>query len=512
MKRSLGIVLQLGLGLSTLLGCSGGFDQKTSLGAASFHVDVTSVNGSAQLPTADAPLATPPVGEVQHWEFTVEARSATGEVEDFDGYVRLSVRPGAVLSITAPDADGRNMKLSHGKGGGEVDVVAVYGPTSLWAEDLGYTPAPTGTKAKCSNGIDDDGDGLIDYPSDPGCAFANDNSEDGGNFAAGASAPVHYALPRVSDVRGHGSATPYPYEAIEVNAAAPQRLIVTRVASDGFYVTDIAKAEMDGGYNSIFAFNFSTPAGMRPCDRVTYLSGTANDFFGFTELSFPSYQLSFPVAGKDYCEIPEPIVLDSDKPPPATCQLNTDCPSRVCSNNACTANLIPDPIAMQKLQSSLVRVEGFHVSKFFGSGLAKNNVFAPGASSCDFNGDGAIDYTDQFEGSCATTCDADPECSEWTAYSARGDFKISLGTANSMIKLNTGSVSAFDPVGAKGQELKSVSGTMRKFSGGSLNWTIEARCADDLVCNLPGCVPAPISSQTACVTLRTQDDNDEGTD
>ena len=36
----------------------------------------------------------------------------------------------------------------------------------------GATPA-------CSNGLDDDGDGLVDAPSDPGCTDANDASERG---------------------------------------------------------------------------------------------------------------------------------------------------------------------------------------------------------------------------------------------------------------------------------------------------------------------------------------------
>ena len=31
--------------------------------------------------------------------------------------------------------------------------------------------------AQCANDLDDDGDDLIDYPSDPGCAAASDSSE-----------------------------------------------------------------------------------------------------------------------------------------------------------------------------------------------------------------------------------------------------------------------------------------------------------------------------------------------
>src|SRR5262249_32302060 len=161
------------------------------------------------------------------------------------------------------------------------------------------------------NGKDDEPkNGLIDYPADPGCAYADDDDEGGGSFAAGVSPAVEYALPKVSDVRGSGSATPYPYEAIEIATAAPQHVVVTRVASDGFYVTDVAPTEVQhdattctqnsdcpsnmcssgvcscttdadctkggrcvdgtcpatGGYNSVFAFNFSTPQGMRVCD------------------------------------------------------------------------------------------------------------------------------------------------------------------------------------------------------------------------------------------------------
>ncbi len=32
-------------------------------------------------------------------------------------------------------------------------------------------------KPQCKDGKDNDGDGLIDYPADPGCSSRNDNSE-----------------------------------------------------------------------------------------------------------------------------------------------------------------------------------------------------------------------------------------------------------------------------------------------------------------------------------------------
>jgi hypothetical protein len=61
-------------------------------------------------------------------------------------------------------------------------------------------------------------------------------------------------------------------------------------------VTDLS--EQASGYNSLFAFNFNTPARMRVCDQVVYLAGTVSEFFGFTELSFPSYRLVYPREGR----------------------------------------------------------------------------------------------------------------------------------------------------------------------------------------------------------------------
>jgi hypothetical protein len=48
--------------------------------------------------------------------------------------------------------------------------------------------AVTGNQPQCNDGIDNDGDGLIDYPADPGCYDYTDNSE------------VNVGLPQCSDL------------------------------------------------------------------------------------------------------------------------------------------------------------------------------------------------------------------------------------------------------------------------------------------------------------------------
>jgi hypothetical protein len=56
----------------------------------------------------------------------------------------------------------------------------------LWVEDLGYLPDTTDGKADpAANGKDDNGDGLIDFPADPGCAFADDDTEEARDVCRG---------------------------------------------------------------------------------------------------------------------------------------------------------------------------------------------------------------------------------------------------------------------------------------------------------------------------------------
>jgi hypothetical protein len=474
-----------------------------NLGPSTFVVGIQSVNGKA-LPAANAPL--PPNDGINpdKWAFTIDAMSPTGVPESFNGYVRLTVEPGTVLSVTGSGVQDRNILVVNGHASGVADLLSVYGPSRLWVEDLGYLPAAPGKVPACSNGIDDNHNGLTDFPSDPGCYYADDDSEDGGTYAAGVSPIVLYSLPTIADVRGaDGARTPYPNEGVSILASSPEKLIVTRVSSGGFFVTDVNATQMKNGKNSLFAFNFSTPPGMAVCDQIYALSGTANDFYGYTQLGFPSWgNTHVDVDAGPGCEVPDPIVLAPN-----------------------LFNTMPGKTVVAKLlypyESSLVRITGVQIAKYIGSTPVKNGNPAPGSSNCDFNGDGQIDYTeiapacpaDSCEGTCAINCDADPDCSEWSDFSARNEIKVSVPGTLSMIKINVGTVSTFDPVANAGKMIDVVTGTLTEFSGGDLNWTIEARCEDDLVCPAElGCTTQSIiPPQTACVRPPTADDNDEGT-
>ena len=492
MKRAL--VLFTAAGILGCIGCGGGGPVVPDLGPSTFKVAITGVNGGA-LPSEAMPLSAQVGLGPNEWDFTIEAVSSTGApVPSFNGFVHLSVQPGAVDGIDATGASGRNLPLIAGKASGKVHLEAVYGPARLWVDDLGYSLAPPGKIPACSDGKDNNGNGLIDYPADPGCAFADDDSEDGGTYSTGVSPPVAYDLPKISDVRGAplGTKTPYRANGVQIKTDAPETVVVTRVTSNGFYATDVNPTEQMNGNNSVFAFYFATPPGMRVCDVLTSLSGTANDFFGFTEVSFPSWTLTPLIKGMGTCQVPEPALL-------GPCNTGDTCPI-----------LVSNGPAMQKVESSLVRIEGFTIASNFGPQLAVNNAFKPNQSNCDFNGNGKIDFTDPQEAACATTCDADPTCSDWTSFSERNTYKASRGSA--MILVDTSTVANFDPTANRGQVLTAATGTVRKFSGGTLNWTLEVRCPDDLVCIYPGCVAATVSSQTACVSLRSVGDPNAGSD
>ena len=56
-------------------------------------------------------------------------------------------------------------------------------------EDTGDDGDDDGGATECSDGIDNDGDGKIDFGSDPGCASADDDSEDNSVSVAGNELP-----------------------------------------------------------------------------------------------------------------------------------------------------------------------------------------------------------------------------------------------------------------------------------------------------------------------------------
>ncbi len=472
------------LGLLLLgLGCSDGFGTLRVSSVLRVNIKTKDLGSREQrLPIS---VLTP-----SKFDISIEAIDRNGEVDtNFSGYVRLSTQPGTIQSLTGAGVDGRSVLLTDGVADNlSLDLIATYGDTFVWAEDSGYEPVAVSDVPSCSNGIDDDGDGLVDFPVDPGCAFANDNSEESGTFAAGSSVPIFFALPRIADVRGvelGGGSTSYPNEQVRIDTGYNSltnkfgfRTVVTRLAQDGFFATDL---EDSRGYSSVFAFTFSTPPDLQPCDILTSLTGTAYDFFGFTELNFPTWTIQR-WSGKDEdCLVPVPQVLESTK--------------------------LASEQAKQSLVSGLVRV---YTGKFerrdrsgnvvettdttvsigthFGPEIPASGIPGDNASNCDINGDGQVDFYTEPEKSCSSQCEADVQCTDWTSYSQRSTFNLivtdnAAGGAARKIQVDGTVSSSLRPLSLKGKTIKAFTGDLRYFSGGN-QYTIVAGCPADIVTDL----------------------------
>lgn len=467
-------------------------------------------------------------------KFKVRVRALTPEGAPdtaFSNFVRLSSKPGAIQPLAVSgNTDGRNVRLEAGTSP-EVDVLVTnaYGTTYIVAEELGYLPAdPLGVPPKCANGIDDDQDGKIDYPADEGCAFANDDAEQGSSYAEGISPPIFIALPRVADVRGltcqtvgtdvacsSTGITPYPKEQIQIEAGfddlnqprGEAEVYVTALVSNGFYIQDVKDARFGSftdkqpGFNGLFVFNFNTPPRMRVCDRIRTIRGTAGEFFGFTQLSYPTWTLTEWNPRFSTCRVPDPTVL--------------------------SPGAIGDRTNLLRLSGSLVRVEStpdrslvVRVTPKLGSRKvpeAPGGGFVPAAdaTNCDFDDDGRIDFAPGAkEGLCSQACTADAECTEYSNFRERGTFRLTVsdsGNQQAAVQADASQSAGFDALALRGQELRAFSGVLTFFSGGS-QFTIEARCKDDIITDPKG-VPFPSDKRTnleepppplACVRPRTE--------
>ncbi len=491
------LVVPLAVVCSMVASCSGaGFGNPPDPPRLVVVLDPASKVGAVDAPLdllVDVPLT---------FRVTVKAFDKNGNIDPtFNRYVRMSSKPGAIDPLTGPDSNGRNILLKGGQSVPfDVQLTNGFGPTYILADDLGYTPKDpiASPPPACSNGIDDDGDGKIDFPADEGCAFANDDSEEGGTFSEGASTPIFFRLPRIADVRGlkcdatlgcsGNGATPYPRQQIQIDTGFRDdgstvfSTVVTRIASDGFYVTDLNDTR--GGFNSVFAFNFNAPPLMRTCDRVKSYGGTASEFFGFTQISYPTWTLENWDPAQRPCLVPKPERL-------------------TLAFLGSTPDLLKRSANLVAVETAPDGSEHAKVTPKFGPGdvpKTPGGLYAatPDASNCDFDHNGKITFaTGDPENACNSACSADPECTEWSNWLARSTFRITVSDANgskAAVQANATAAAGFDPVAMKGIEIRYFAGALTFFSGGA-QFTIEVRCKDDIIVNLK---EAPFVTDSEC--------------
>ncbi len=507
MRRARALLALFGLVTALVPACNGGFP---SIGQGR-TISITILKGDVGSKNSPLPIATD-IANPATFTVRLEALKPDGTVDtSFNGHVNLTAEPGTVVDLTV-----RNVQLHAGVlDNVVVPITGAFGDAHLQATDLGYEPAAPDRKPppECSDGIDNNGNGLIDYPADPGCYAPVDDTEALGTYAEGVSQPLHFALPRIPLVRGYdpgnngnGNATAFPHQQIAIDTGWRGSLsydfstVVIGLTAAGFYVQDLQNASTDQptGYTGLYAYNFSTPTNMDVCDRVQLLSGTASDFYGFTELNYPTWQIEFWNPAVRPCMVPEPTVLG---------------PPDLANNNR-----------LWQEEATLVRVQtsgtiSAHVAQHFGPGMIPkvNGTYTPDNthSSCDFNRNGKVDFTDAAENDCSKVCvgtcanaPTDFECSEWSQFQSQNNFDLvvvdSSTGAKARVQANAAAAASFNPVeqrDATGNPLpvRSFTGLLAYFSGGC-QFTMNARCDDDVIADPHG---TPLPSNVACVHPRT---------
>ena len=164
-------------------------------------------------------------------------------------------------------------------------TVAAYGQARLWVEDIGYVPGRAGTTTpECSDGKDNDGDGLIDYPADPGCASRPTTTPRTAAPTRAARArrctspPAHRARPRIARRPRQGGATPYPVRGRSRSTPARRTTLVVHtvvIGSRRRLLRDRPRTDLSVADRVQPASSRSTSRRRRACascDRVTYLS------------------------------------------------------------------------------------------------------------------------------------------------------------------------------------------------------------------------------------------------
>jgi len=137
----------------------------------------------------------------QHLELQ-DANATPGAAQ----YVRRLLLEGGVAQIKDVSSDGTWLYYDPGEPANDYLAGGTY-PLAGGGAIAPVAPAPA-----CDNGLDDDGDGLTDFPADPDCASPLDETEyadsDGDGVADSLDNCTYEPNPTQSDVGGLGAAPP----------------------------------------------------------------------------------------------------------------------------------------------------------------------------------------------------------------------------------------------------------------------------------------------------------------
>lgn len=469
--------------------------------------------GNPDLGSAEKPI---PFSTTAQTDFVVDIQALTyvdkAWVVDtsYSGIALISVQPTGSL-----DGDPQVVELKAGVAQGvKVRLHMARGPVRLVVTDPGLVLDPTATEIPCDlqNPKDKDKDGFAGYGDDRGCFATNDNSEAGGTASTGTSPTITFANPRLSDLETPGPKTGDQSAMANMRATVDQGfMVITRISNDGFFLTDFDGVHWDAAssdwtleignmyFRSSYAYNFSTPRNLAEGDCLVQLDGTVQPYYGFTELSRPTWKKGddafclglVRAAGLQSCD---PAETDTNKI--NDCRDKLD---RLANTPFPLTTLIVDLPDGRKVSvwdspsnSGGTSPESFPAAKRFESALVEVtdvDMFTD-YQRCDRNGNGIVDFSITEEGNCSDNCGAAPGCVVAETYEKYHQWAVNFldgqGQRRKVTIVSQGGIPKFDPLvsweshkGGTPQHLARVVGTMRYLQFGRPRWTIEPRRPTD---------------------------------
>lgn len=315
---------------------------------------------------------------------SVEALLADGGLKrDYVGTVQVRVVPGEIADHT------RLLSLTDGVNPAhEIQLRYSFAEARIWVEEVGLDQHD-----ECRDGFDNDGNGRIDYPGDPGCFGLEDPSEGGATYLTGLSEAIDFSPVDIRNVQFNPEdargGSPLLGEEVVVERG---ELLVTNVTFNGLFVTDLAETE---GYDSIFLFNFNYPEGVRLGDRLLWFSGGVDEFVGGTQLTFPSWEVD-----QDY------ELTDAVREQLARCETIQDDDVLQVEPYVLSAADLNNLDVLETLESSVVRVENVEIVNRF--------------MDCDTDQSGRIAGIE--EEACRDICQESNRCTELSNFIARDQF------------------------------------------------------------------------------------------
>lgn len=450
---------------------------------------------------------------------------APSEVDtSYSGYAVVRIQP-AGETVVSLGAGTTVVKLVDGRAQAvPIEVYKAHGKVRLTVTDLGYVPNISG--AACGNGVDDDGDGFVDE-DDRGCLGLSDDTETGGTGATGASEELTFVYPRIYDVQRPLSldSSRELGSPLWKNRVSIRRgwLLVTRVATEGMYVTDFAShggdkpAVWDSAraewtvdplslqFDHMYVFSFSTPVNLQVGDCLVSLDGAVDEFYGYTEMTKPTWKkgdYAFCAAKAKAAGLAECPTDNAS----ASTDAGKTCRQRI-------EKLADTPLDITKL---MIPKSGSSTGESVFSKAGYVEAFEAGfvkltgvqmftrAWLCDLDGDGYVSSANPDEKSCRDQCGAGVpagsavglSCTERNGYQQYGQWSFTVvdgaGETQELLAVTSAAIPNFDPMAKcvadasnvrrctrPATSLTSIAGTVRDFEFGKPRWIVEARTSID---------------------------------